>query len=105
MNRESLPACTYRTPGALALDAHCPRVRLALISPRSFSVAARAALAKSSPCDAYRMPREELMMSQEPAAVWPLRTACATSAPCAPTPGTRSGMSPTSARTCASSSG
>ena len=66
----------------------------ALIWSRSACVASRAASAKSAPPEAYRIAREELIRSPVPAAVWPLRTAWATSPPWAPTPGTSSGMSP-----------
>ena len=44
---------------------------------------------------AYRIARDELITSPVPAAVIPAAITFATSPPCAPTPGTRNGRSPT----------
>src|SRR5471032_266844 len=78
-----------------------------LMASRVSSATRRAAAAKSSPCRgvAYKMAREELIIMPVPLAVLPDETVAAMSPPCAPMPGTSSGMSPTIARTCASSYG
>src|SRR5437868_4008614 len=76
-----------------------------LISALKRSVAFLAACAKSSPCEAKMMLREELVIMPRPRLSFPAITVAATSPPCAPMPGMRIGMSPTMVRTFFSSAG
>ncbi len=77
-----------------------------ILSRVSRAIRAAASAKFSSPrgC-AYRLARDQLIIIPEPLAVRPAFTVASISPPCAPMPGTSKGMSPTIARTCASSCG